>query len=272
MSLVHFVHIGKTGGTALKRGLRNAGYAFWKPDATDEATPTRFGRIRLHHHGFNLTDVPSGDYAFFCVRDPIDRFISAFYARLAQGRPRYDIPWNDVEREAFAAFVTPQQLGTALVSADPDERELAQRSMRGIKHLRATQVALGGRQNLWARRHQILYIARQETLDDDWRQIRALFGLPADAQLPSGSKAANRRVDPVDKTLDETALNALRDWYRHEYRLLDYCEAMRAWHGWGTPPERRNAAALVRRTARRVASVRAVVPPPAAVARRLHAR
>src|SRR5262245_57515857 len=99
MSLVHFVHIGKTGGTAIKRGLRNAGFAFWRPDLADEATPTPFGRIRLHHHGFRLSDVPPGDYAFFCVRDPIDRFTSAFYARLAQGRPRYDIPWNDVERE-----------------------------------------------------------------------------------------------------------------------------------------------------------------------------
>jgi hypothetical protein len=273
MSLVHFVHIGKTGGTALKRGLRNAGFAFWRADKADEATPTPFGRIQLKHHGFKLADVPAGDYAFFCVRDPIDRFISAFYARLAQGRPRYDVPWNDVEREAFAVFQTPQQLGAALVSADPDECEFARRAMRGIKHLRATQVALGGRHHLWATRHQILYIARQETLDDDWQHIKALFGIPDEAELPSGSKAANRRVDPVDTSLDDTALQALRDWYRHEYRLVDYCEAMRAWHGWGTPPERQNAAARVRRTTRRLTGVRAIVPPPPpALTRRLYAR
>ena len=59
---VHFLHIGKTGGSAIKYALKsyssNARYA-----------------IYIHNHNFILRDVPKGEGVVFFLRDPIERFI-----------------------------------------------------------------------------------------------------------------------------------------------------------------------------------------------------
>jgi hypothetical protein len=104
----HFLHPGKTGGTALKAALA--------PVALD-------GRyeIHLHRHNVLLSDISLGDRVFFSVRAPLDRFVSGFNSRRRQGRPRYDIPWSAAEERAFTTFTSPDALGRALSSNDPEE-------------------------------------------------------------------------------------------------------------------------------------------------------
>ena len=75
---VNFLHVGKTGGTAVKWALRRAGL----PD-------TPYGPVRVHRHTFRMRDVPPEDHVIFFVRDPIARFMSGFYSRLNKGQPRY---------------------------------------------------------------------------------------------------------------------------------------------------------------------------------------
>src|SRR5205823_2768329 len=99
--LVNLLHVGKTGGTAVKHALRTAlhagGYC-----------------IRLCRHGVRLRDVPPGEKVVFFVRDPASRFVSGFYSRLRQGRPRYTSPWSRAEKAAFGRFGTPNDLAAAL--------------------------------------------------------------------------------------------------------------------------------------------------------------
>jgi hypothetical protein len=129
---------------------------------------------------------------------------------------------------------------------------------------------LGCRRAIWERRQQIVYIARQETLDDDWEHLKRLLRLPADAKLPSATKFANRRDAPKGDALDATAVEALRRWYREEYRLVGYCDAIRAWHGWGLGPRADGSRERIGDVRRRFAGAAAVVPPPpAAITRRL---
>jgi Sulfotransferase family len=196
---------------------------------------TPYGRIELHHHRFHLRDVPAGDHVFFCVRDPITRYVSGFCSRLNEGRPHYHFEWTENERKAFEAFPTPQRLAAALISDDEDERLLAQWAMQRIRHLGRMQRSIGEPARL--RRHlgQVVYIARQETLEEDWRQIKARFGLPEQVRLPADPRIAHRRDASLDDALDDRAQRALRDWYAADYRLLEYCEQVRLWHGWGRP-------------------------------------
>jgi hypothetical protein len=221
---VHFVHVRKTGGSATKRALRVAGL----PE-------TPYGAIELHTHRFKLADVPAGEHVFFYVRDPIPRFMSGFYSRLHKGQPRYYFEWSPKERVIFEAFPTPQQLAGALVSEDPAERALAERGMREILHLRPMVRALDSPWRLRRRLRQIVYIGRQETLTRDWPTLRAVLGLPGDVELPKGAKSAHRKTGDLDMTLDEAAERALRDWYAHDYRLLAFCDKVRARRGWGAP-------------------------------------
>jgi hypothetical protein len=55
----HFLHVGKTGGTAVKHAL--------------QPIAARFG-IVLHPHPTTLPEVPAGEFFFFFLRDPAARF------------------------------------------------------------------------------------------------------------------------------------------------------------------------------------------------------
>ena len=121
---LHLLHIGKTGGTALKHALRTERLAYYKPENAHKFPETPYGRIQLHGHRFRMEDVPPGDYATFFVRDPISRMVSGFYSRLDEGRPHYGSKWTPDERTAFEAFPTPQSLASALDSEDAEQRKL----------------------------------------------------------------------------------------------------------------------------------------------------
>lgn len=237
---VHFIHIGKTGGTAIKRGLRLVKFASSRArdEKPHEVRATPYGRIELHPHDFRMSDVPPEDFVFFCLRDPIERFVSAFYSRFNRGEPRYYVEWTDGERRAFEAFSTPQRLARALAGEDVHERALAQSALRNIRHM-GPMVRFVNPIQVRSRLGHVVYIARQETLATDWEQLKSLLQLPPDAKLPTGRKEAHRRLPSLDRNLDPDAVAALKQWYRRDYVLLKYCDALRAWNGWGAgpPPE-----------------------------------
>ena len=76
---VHFLHIRKTGGTAVKHALKSH-------------LRTRRYLIFLHKHNVKLKDVPVGDKVFFFLRDPVSRFVSGFYSKQRRGRPSLFLP------------------------------------------------------------------------------------------------------------------------------------------------------------------------------------
>jgi hypothetical protein len=185
-----------------------------------------------------MEDVPPGDRVMFFVRDRISRMVSGFYSRLNEGRPHYNIPWTADERTAFEAFPTPQRLASALASEDAEQRELARWAMRRINHLRFQTRFTGPPEELQARLDQIVYIGRQETLEQDWSRLKRLLELPKDVELPSDPETAHRRMTPHDTSLDERQLQALRRWYARDYRLVAFCDQLRAERAWGVPYSR----------------------------------
>lgn len=119
----HFLHIGKTGGSAIKSVLED-----YKAVANY--------RIVLHEHDTVLDDIPPGEKVFFCLRDPISRFVSGFYSRKRKGQPRYYSEWSDFERQVFETFETPNDLAEALGAGTHRHHELAMQAMRGgVQHL-----------------------------------------------------------------------------------------------------------------------------------------
>ena len=250
MSTVHFLHVGKTGGSAVKRALRTGKVAYWHERNAHKFTATPYGKIHLHHHSMRIDQVPEGDYLFFFLRDPVARFISGFNSRLTKGQPRYYFEWTPSEREAFEAFPTAQGLATALASSDDAQREAAEKAMKSIRHLRFMTRNVGTPRKLRKHRKQIVYIGRQETLDRDWVQMREIFGLPADLELPSDPVTAHRSQRPAGATeLDDAAVAALRRWYARDYELLDFCEDIRRREGWAPGEPRRGWRALLSRHA-----------------------
>jgi hypothetical protein len=259
---LHFIHVGKTGGTAIKEALREAGLAVEGPESRFVQTATHvpatpYGRIVLHNHPFGLRDLPPEDFAFFFLRDPISRFVSGFSSRLRKGQPRYLIEWSAEERAVFERFPTPQSLVDGIVSDDDESRELAEWAMRHLQHVKRYSPQIGPYNRLRAALPRIVYIGRQETLDRDWRQLKAILELPGDLALSTDPVTSHRGDSSVDRSLDARACEILRDWYAPDYRLLRMCERVRARNGWGATASGRVVAG-VRRSAGARLAVRAV--------------
>lgn len=209
---VHLLHIGKTGGTAVRHVL-------------EPRLPT-CPWLHLHRHPTRLEDVPVGESVVFFLRDPVDRFVSGFNSRLRKGQPRYDAAWSPEEAAAFAAFPTPDALASALSDPDDARRERAVAAMRGIRHVRSGYWHwLGNPELLASRADDILFVGTQEHLADDVAALGTLLGLDL-APLPDDPVDAHRTPEGADTSLGALARDNLRSWFARDYRAIGACAAL----------------------------------------------
>lgn len=210
--LVHFLHIGKTGGSAIKLALsqqiNNSRYVFhYRP------------------HQITLNDVPEGEKVVFFLRDPMSRFISGFYSRLRQGRPKYFAPWSDSEKAAFEHFQTPRQLARALSSDNAVQKTNAENAMNSIQHVNQSYWRwFNNEAYLTQRQADIFFIGCQENLTKDFEMLKAKLGVTDDAKLPDDDVEAHRNPANLDKALDTVAIENLRHWYKEDYRFISLCK------------------------------------------------
>lgn len=206
--VAHFLHPGKTAGTAMKQALR---------DATSSATY----RVQLHTHGVRMVDLPRGDKFFFVVRDPVDRFVSGFNSRQRQGRPRYVRPWSDAEARAFGRFSTPQELGDAL-AGDAASQAAAVDALESIEHVRTSYWYWFADPDAFRRRwDDVLFIGFQETLDQGLPVLAERMGVD-DLVLPTDDVDAHRTT-ATSEPLTAAARAALSDWYAADYEFVALC-------------------------------------------------
>jgi hypothetical protein len=211
---LHVLHIGKTGGTALKHALLEqrivSGY-----------------ELLLHGHDVTLADIPQGEKLIFTLRDPLSRFVSAFNGRLREDQPRYHYPWLEEERIAFAIFQTPDELATALSSRNRKRREQADRAMRGIGHLKTSyQRWFGSERTFRARVPDLFFIAFQDRLDDDFELLKRKLGLRPELRLPSDETQAHRTPPGFSDELGDVGRANLERWYARDLAFVQLCREL----------------------------------------------
>ena len=225
-SWVHFLHIGKTGGTALKSAIRSGGESSEDIALGDENICTPTHRIILHNHNASLKDVPKGDKFFFFVRDPIERFVSGFYSRKRKGRPRYFSTWSDDEKKAFERFETPNELALSLSSGDLEEEKIAAHAMKSIEHV-------GDMYSEWyeskeyflSRLSDAIMVGRTENLDRHFPEIKKVLSLSDNATLPTSEEKAHKNpYSELNTYLEKEARINLKKWYREDFEFLSMCK------------------------------------------------
>lgn len=210
--VVHFLHIEKTGGSAIKEALKynlaNDNYA-----------------IILHKHQFRLKDVPQGHKCFFFIRDPISRFVSAFYHRKRKSQPKNYVPWIWGEKIAFNQFSTPNELALALSSEDIDVKESAIKAMKQIILVRTSYLDwFHDKDYFISRIEDIIFIGCQEKLECDFEKLKNILLLPDKLKLPQDNFKANRSNSDEDKHLDDKAKQNLMSWYAQDYEFIKLCQ------------------------------------------------
>jgi hypothetical protein len=213
------LHLRKTAGTALKAVI----------EKQLEVEP--LSNVICFEHAMTLpkfiNEYPHAQAIFF-VREPISRFVSGFYSRLRQGRPRYDYPWRPSEAKAFARFQTPNQLAEALSGSFFGVRRHAIAAMKSIGHVRHTYLdCLGSPEFLERVDQRIAFIGHQQDFDADLERLRTLLKIRADISAPSDDVGAHRNPQGVDKYLSATALANLTEWYAPDFAIYQWCLAKR---------------------------------------------
>ena len=218
---VHFLHVGKTGGTAFKHAVRAA------------SPPPARCVIHLHPHRVVLRDVPEGERFLFFLRDPVTRFVSGFYSWQREGRPRYRTRWSPEERVAFERFPTPGALALALSADDREEGALARAAMRNIRHVRDGYWKWFESEDYFRSRVQdLFFIGFQETLAGDFEILKSRLGLPDRLALPDDAVEAHVTPPGLDRRLRAGAVENLRKWYEEDYRFLDLCREILRRNRW----------------------------------------
>jgi hypothetical protein len=203
------LHIPKTAGTALKVALKHA-----KGSARYRVVP--------HQHQDHLSAIPESDYFFFCVRDPVARYVSGFLSRQREGLPRYHNPWVGGEPEAFARFDSPDALAVAL-SAGGTEQRHAEAAMRAIRLVRSSYWDWFRDAEYFKRRSdRLLWMGHQESLD--LRPLTAALGLES-LELPTDPERANKSPGATPE-LSDLARHNLREWYARDYLFLELCDEL----------------------------------------------
>lgn len=217
---LHFLHIRKTGGTALKNAL--AGY---------QITP--YHVAYFHPHRVRLMDIPVNHKVMFITRDPVSRFVSGFGSRLRQGAPAHHVPWTEDEALAFSRFDNPNSLALAL-NPDHPNHEMALHAMRSISHVRSSYWDWFGDETLLkAREENIFFIARIESLDADFDILKKALSLPEALVLPNDPRSAHRASMATTRStvLSDGASELVKSWYLRDYDFIRFCESWRERHG-----------------------------------------
>lgn len=212
MSRVHFLHIGKSGGTAIKHAL-------------GEFPIVKSGELLLHPHVTKLENVPIGEKVFFFLRNPLSRFYSGFYSRQRKGAPRYNFEWTESEARAFNLFRTPEDLLAAVCTSNDEViKANAIKALSSIKHVK-------DHYNYWfksieyleERSNDIIHIGFQESLANDFGIICSKLKVACPPELPALDINAHRNPKYVVRNLTRDEREFFRCWYSVDYEIYDYC-------------------------------------------------
>lgn len=213
--IVHFLHIGKTGGTSIKSVFLEKNTIFKKYRICKKYV------FVMHKHKFYLEHVKENELAFFVIRDPIERYVSGFNSRLRQGRPRNFNPWKPKEKEVFEEFQTPNSLAEGLTHENPEKRMRAEKGMAAILHVRNSVWEWFANEDYFLKsRSKILFILRQANLKQDFLLFKQKIGIDI-GDLPDDPILSHKSPEGLDKHLSESAYSNLKNWYRRDYEFMD---------------------------------------------------
>jgi len=212
------LHIGKTGGTYTQHVIAHV------PDAARAIVclPHRYSLAMA------LAEWPDRPVVFG-IRSPEKIFVSGFYSRMREGRPRHDLPWSPGERAAFSVFSTPRQLAEGLSAECESTRVAAESAMASIMHVRhGLRAYLESATFVRAAAPRVAFILRQEALDSDLMQWLSPLVRGGFDRVPADAVARHANPPDCDTHLSEVAARNLARWYRADFEIYDACREIAA--------------------------------------------
>jgi hypothetical protein len=212
---IHFLHIGKTAGTQIKRLSEGVNRQF--PDRP----------IIPHTHDFFYKHLPPTAKYFFSIREPISRFRSGFYSQKNHGRPAFDVAWTEHEKITFAEFEHANDLAESLFAEGALGRR-AWAAMNSIRHTSQNQSDYFYIRGHFLQLTPPIWIIRQERFDEDFGIFlrRAGYDIALeDLQAPHEDIRSRNSGDYTDiPPISDKGKENLRRWYAQDIIFHDVCD------------------------------------------------
>ncbi|GMI28715.1 hypothetical protein TrCOL_g12125 [Triparma columacea] len=210
---LHFIHIGKTGGT-------------YFVDNMPEMKNAPFNGYSIFNHWHNLklgnlnSDTQGHEkenhrYIFF-VRDPVDRWISGFMSRFRVGCPSHCHLGDEEEMQTFHLFPTPNSLAEELGTRFGNEA-----NRKTFHTHRTISYYIKGVDNLRSMIDRVAFVGDFRSMEQDTLFIHESMGMPAHKL----SKEKVHAAPQLPKKYTELSMLGrcrLEEFLREDYEITDY--------------------------------------------------
>ena len=201
--IVHFAHIPKTGGTTIEQYIISSGqakYAFM--DMQHVANPSRFSwnnSSPQHVDGNTLRrlfPVNFFTHFFTFVRDPVDRFISAYLFQLKE-------PFSAIKNDDINEFIENELVNGININGWCDNHFLPQHMF------------------LYPGGNYSAFLLGVEGMIEAKRYIDKLFEIRSKTtELPYFQKGDRHETETFRRSLSSVSLSRLKEIYKRDYELL----------------------------------------------------
>ena len=202
---IHFLHIGKTGGTSIIQcfdelnSRKNIPYQFY-----------------CYRHQVTIKHLPQKQKYFLSVRNPITRFISGFYATKAKNK---GVQWSPEEKIAFDFFPEANDLAESLFCNNVYGAR-AYDAMLTIKHVAEFQCSWADPQRQ-LEENPPFSVLHQETLDKDFNHMLNKLEL-----APVLLSTMNINVCKNAPVLSEKGTNNIANWYARDFNFIERLKSL----------------------------------------------
>jgi hypothetical protein len=229
---IHFIHIGKTGGTTVKSWLRQA-YPGIREGISDKYVKKssntvdlsrwnfKESQFMLHGHGFRLGDGGPDDCYVTFVRDPVERWVSGFLSRARKAsNGKGEGLWGPDEEFAYTHFSTPEKLAQGLFSNDAGRRAEAKQAHNGLHHTK--EGIAWYLPNIDKYVDRLLFVGETHAMEEDFKRMCEVSGLPAGHPLED-LDARNEAPEKQQKLkhLTPKSEENLKHFLKKDYDALD---------------------------------------------------
>jgi len=200
-NLIYYIHIGKTGGTLLKSIFLN-----------------KKNNIYSLSEDTKLYELDTNQKYIVSIRDPISRFISAFYSRRNKSEI-YSKQFFSIEAIGFYLYKNANNLAEDLYSKNILKTILSHISMRCIPTLNENIFYWFDIQDL--KKNPPSFIFENSSFIEDWKIFSEKFGFHKQEIFNNVDKE-NRTIGK-EEYLSEKAKENLKRYYKKDIKIYNYC-------------------------------------------------
>lgn len=205
---IHFIHIGRTGGSVLRDALLKI-----------NLTQKKYF-FCVYGHDFQAFNLKKKDKYIIIFRDPLKRFVSSFYSRKFKNISSYTKTKLPKEEENILnTFQHANDLAESLCSNDENVKKKAIQAISTLKNVKDKYIHYINLK--FMKKHPPLFIFKTESLEDDFSKFIKFLDIKTDISLSKDKNIMKKNDYKNIPNLSNLSVSNLTKWYKDDILLYN---------------------------------------------------